>query len=323
MPEELDMKRLVRGFVVASCMAATGAAVYAQTQSTRTFVSGTGDDVFPCTRTAPCRTFAGALAKTVRGGEISVMDPGGFGAVTIDRSVTISGDGTLASIVFPAVTAITVNITDPTDTAKKVVLRNLSMNGASSNSLNGQPTGLTAIRLVAGREVQIDKVDIVGCTQIGVDVDMSGGAPGSVYIHDSTIANCPVGIRARAGSGFAAVVLDNVRIEGTDNGVELQDNGRLVARESTFAGTGLNQNGVLLGAATAQASLERCTFAFNNASGVHAGAAGAIARVASSAFLGNSNGITNVAGAQTLSDDRNVFSGNAVAGTFTGTLAVK
>jgi hypothetical protein len=317
------MKRLVRGLAAALTIAAVGPAAHAQLQ-TRTFVSGTGDDVMPCTRNAPCKTFAGALAKTIRGGEISVIDPGGFGAVTIDKSVTISGDGTLASIVFPLVTAITVNITDPTDTAKKVVLRNLSMNGGSSNSIDGQPTGLGAIRFVAGKEVQIDKVDVVGCTQVGVDVDLGNGAGGIVYMHDSTIANCPTGIRARASSGFAAVVLDNVRVEGTNNEVELQENGRLVARESTFAGFGLNQNGVLLGAATSEASLERCTFTFNNASGVHAGAAGAVARVASSAFLHNSNGVTNVAGAQTLSDDRNVFSGNAVAnGTFTGTLAVK
>src|SRR5216110_2269222 len=70
----------------------------AQAQATRTWVSGVGDDVNPCSRTAPCKTFAGTISKTAAGGEISVLDPGGFGAVTIVKAITISGDGTLAGI---------------------------------------------------------------------------------------------------------------------------------------------------------------------------------------------------------------------------------
>jgi hypothetical protein len=318
----LDMNSFVRAIAFALALAAVGTAAHAQ--ATRTFVSGTGNDAFPCSRTAPCKTFAGALLRTARGGEISVMDPGGFGAVTITKSVTISGDGTLASAIFPSITAITINITDPADTAKRVILRNLSLQGGGNNVVNGQPTGLNAIRFLAGNEVQIDKVDVVGCTQVGLDVSLGNGAAGTVYVHDSTIANCPTGIRVAAVSGFAAVILDNVRVEGATDGADVGANGRLIARGSTFAGNGLNQNGVLLSTATSQASLERCTFTFNNASGVSAAVAGAVARVASSAFLGNSNGVTNVAGAQTLSDNRNVFSGNVLAdGAFTGTLVVQ
>src|SRR5881396_3133966 len=69
-----------------------------QAQATRTWVSGVGDDVNPCSRTAPCKTFAGAISKTAAGGEISVLDPGGFGAVTITKAITLNGEGTLASI---------------------------------------------------------------------------------------------------------------------------------------------------------------------------------------------------------------------------------
>jgi hypothetical protein len=65
----------------------------AQAQATRTWVSGVGDDANPCSRTAPCKTFAGALSKTAAGGEISVLDPGGFGAVTITKSISIVADG--------------------------------------------------------------------------------------------------------------------------------------------------------------------------------------------------------------------------------------
>src|SRR5438128_2291662 len=77
----------------------------AHAQATRTWVSGVGDDVNPCSRTAPCKTFAGAISKTAAGGEISVLDPGGFGAVTIIKSITINGDGTLAGLLVGAGTA--------------------------------------------------------------------------------------------------------------------------------------------------------------------------------------------------------------------------
>src|ERR671937_459447 len=70
----------------------------AQAQATRTWVSGVGDDVNPCSRTAPCKTFAGAISKTAIAGEIDALDPGGFGAVTITKSITIDGSGTFASV---------------------------------------------------------------------------------------------------------------------------------------------------------------------------------------------------------------------------------
>ncbi len=74
----------------------------AQAQATRTWVSGVGDDVNPCSRTAPCKTFAGAISKTAAGGEINILDPGGYGAVTITKSITIDGVGLLAPFWPPA-----------------------------------------------------------------------------------------------------------------------------------------------------------------------------------------------------------------------------
>src|SRR5215204_7201674 len=78
-------------------------------QATRTWVSGVGDDVNPCSRTAPCKTFAGAISKTAAGGEISALDPGGFGAVTITKAITINGEGTLAGILSSLTNGIIVN----------------------------------------------------------------------------------------------------------------------------------------------------------------------------------------------------------------------
>src|SRR5574339_613770 len=73
-------------------------ATTAHAQATRTWVSGVGDDANPCSRTAPCKTFAGAISKTAANGEISVLDPGGFGAVTITKSITIVGRNAEAGI---------------------------------------------------------------------------------------------------------------------------------------------------------------------------------------------------------------------------------
>src|SRR5438477_1905997 len=81
----------------------------AQAQATRTWVSGVGDDVNPCSRTAPCKTFAGAISKTASGGEIDALDPGGFGAVTITKSITIEGAGTMASVLSSGVQGIIIN----------------------------------------------------------------------------------------------------------------------------------------------------------------------------------------------------------------------
>src|SRR6202049_4231120 len=65
----------------------------AQAQASRPWVSGVGDDANPCSRTAPCKTFAGAISKTAAGGEIDALDPGGFGAVTITKAMTLDGGG--------------------------------------------------------------------------------------------------------------------------------------------------------------------------------------------------------------------------------------
>src|SRR6266481_2675994 len=106
----------------------------AQAQATRTWVSGVGDDANPCSRTAPCKTFAGAISKTANFGEIDALDPGGFGQVTIIKSITLDGTGTLASILATTGSGVVINA-GPADT---VTLRGLSINGAclGSNGIN-------------------------------------------------------------------------------------------------------------------------------------------------------------------------------------------
>src|SRR5258706_9391637 len=99
----------------------------AQAQATRTWVSGVGDDVNPCSRTAPCKTFAGAISKTATGGEIDCLDPGGFGAVTVTKAITIDCDSGAGGILNAGGVNGVLIAAGATDT---VQLRNLSIQGA-------------------------------------------------------------------------------------------------------------------------------------------------------------------------------------------------
>src|SRR5215468_4416785 len=86
----------------------TSSICMADAQASRTWVSGVGDDVNPCSRTAPCKTFAGAISKMAANGEIDCLDPGGFGTVTITKSITIDCTGTLGSVLSPQTNGIVI-----------------------------------------------------------------------------------------------------------------------------------------------------------------------------------------------------------------------
>src|ERR1700759_1166815 len=98
----------------------------AHAQESRTWVSGVGDDANPCSRTAPCKTFPGAISKTAAQGEINVLDPGGFGQLTITKSIVVDGSGgNIAGVLAASGNGININalVTDV------VTLRNLDING--------------------------------------------------------------------------------------------------------------------------------------------------------------------------------------------------
>lgn len=180
----------------------------AHAQATRTWVSGVGDDANPCSRTAPCKTYAGAISKTAAGGEISTLDPGGFGAVTITKSITINGDGTLAGILASLTNGVIVNAA-PTDV---VILRNISIHGGG-NGLNG-------IRFLNGAMLVVDKVSITGFTGSGIDADVSSNS--ALIVSDTTIRGGATGIRADANALRLDTSLSNVSIRGSVNGLDTQ-----------------------------------------------------------------------------------------------------
>ena len=174
-------------------------------QAARTWVSGVGDDANPCSRTAPCKTFAGAISKTATGGEIDALDPGGFGTVTISKSITIDGTGVLAGILAAGTNGITINAKEASNLIS-VRLRGLSINGTGS--------GLNGINVIAADKVVIEDCIIDGFTANGLNV-----AAGKVFVKNTTIRNNKVGVNAAAASSVAitdvAVVFNGTALVGS------------------------------------------------------------------------------------------------------------
>src|SRR5262249_49839672 len=124
--------------ILATVVVLTLSAGPASAQATRTFVSGVGNDADPCSRTAPCKTFAGAISKTFINGEINCLDPGGFGTVTITKSITIDCTGTYGSILASGTIGVTVNIpVGANDPTRSVRLRGISINGTGASGTVG------------------------------------------------------------------------------------------------------------------------------------------------------------------------------------------
>lgn len=164
----------------------------ASAQANRTWVSGVGDDANPCSRTAPCKNFAGAISKTAVGGEINVLDPGGFGSVTITKSITIRTDGVLAGVASPLTNGVIVNLPNATD---RVMLEGLDIDGAG--------TGLSGVRMLGLGRLTVLNCNIRNFTARGVEVAGRSGA--RVTIIGSTIENTSFGVRVEGAAGAGNV----------------------------------------------------------------------------------------------------------------------
>jgi len=191
----------------------------ANAQATRTWVSGVGDDVNPCSRTAPCKTFAGAISKTAANGEINAIDPGGFGTVTITKSITIDGLGTMASVLAAGTNGVIVN-DSATGTPNTIIvtLRNLSIDGAG--------TGFDGIRFLSGRRVLVENCQIFGfrgngINSDGIEVNPSTGTNFNLVVKNTSIHdNTGNGIRQATAIGTLNASYDNLLLSGNNNGLE-------------------------------------------------------------------------------------------------------
>ena len=284
-------------------------------QATRTWVSGVGDDANPCSRTAPCKTFAGAISKTAPGGEIDALDPGGFGALTITKSITLDGGGGQVASVLVAGTNGIVVAAGSTDV---VIIRNLRLDGLLGGG--NANAGLNGIRFISGKYLSIENCDIFGFNNNGIDLENNQNS--TVRVKNTTSTNnAGKGLFATTSSGTIKVSVDNSYFSGDGHGVWADANSQVTVSRSVADGnSGLGfiaqGNG---GGATLNITNSVST---NNGVGLQAGGgSGASNLSANETFIANNgagivtglNGTTHTFGSGTnpITDLPNTFSGSA------------
>jgi hypothetical protein len=295
----------------------------ARAQATRTWVSGVGDDANPCSRTSPCKTFAGAISKTAPGGEIDALDPGGFGAVTITKSITIDGGGgQVASVLVAGTNGIVVNA-GANDT---VTLRNIRLNGVT-----GSPSpGLNGVRFLSGTALHIENCTIFGFSQSGIDVEVNAALPIRVFVTDTVVSNSGGGLVA-LNAGAANLLVSMHRATLTQNsgfGLKVDGGGGpgLVVgsvSDSLIAGNGRGLWAASGATGSVGIRIARSSIVNNLTIGALSdGTAGQPVAILFSDTLitGNSPGLSSVGGGLLFSYQNNDLNGNFPDGAFTGTL---
>jgi hypothetical protein len=290
-----------------------GGSSLVQAQATRTWVSGVGDDANPCSRTAPCKTFAGAISKTATGGEINVLDPGGFGAVTITKSITISSEGFEAGVLVSGTNGVVVSA--PTDAV--VVLRGLDFEGLG--------TGLAGIKVLGAGSVQVERCTINNFTQLGIDFNPTAASASNSQLHvsNTTIRNCvginSGGIYIRPQANVTAIAtIENTELRNNYFGIRVEDRSDVVAKNSTVANSTASGFLTVSNTDPATLTLDGC-MAIANGVGMRAAFPNATTRFANCTMVGNTLGIDSVGGGRTVTftDSNN----NADAGLATDSLA--
>ncbi len=302
-----------RRFLWAILIASLSSLVHAQ--ATRTWVSGVGDDANPCSRTAPCKTFAGAISKTAAAGEINALDPGGFGAVTITKPITIDGGGSLAGILVAFTNGVVVNA----GADDVVVLRNLDINGTG--------TGLSGVSLLAGKRLVVEDSKIYGFRNNGIYIAPSAGSV-DVLVNNVTISHIVdnpsqlgAAIRIAPGaSGAAGATIANTRMSGNDRGLLVLDGGSATIKNSyslnnLFSGLAASGSG-----RATKLTVDSSVSAGNNV-GIRS-AAGTVF-VSNSLVRGNVTGLVSADGGTLASFGNNRVMDNTGDGAFTGTALLR
>ena len=260
-------------------------AAVAQAQATRTWVSGVGDDANPCSRTAPCKTFAGSISKTASGGEINVLDPGGFGGVTITKPITISSEGFEAGVLVSGTNAIIVNVPNATDF---VVLRGLDIEGLG--------TGLNGITILTGGTVQVENCTINRFTQNAINFTPTV-ANSKLFVIDTIVRNNG-NFGASSGGGIfvnptalSKADLNRVRMENNVFGFKAQGTSQTSISDSTAVNNDFA--GFSAAGGTAILNIERSVSAHNGTGIVCA--AGTTVRIGNNSITDN-GAATAVAG---------------------------
>ena len=233
---------------LATMLAVTGAicvpmlATPAHAQATRTWVSGVGDDVNPCSRTAPCKTFAGAISKTATNGIINCMDSAGFGALTITKSIEVDCSPFRGGMLSGGgLTALNVN-----GAGVVVTLRGLSLEG------NGTTTGNLGIRIINGSVVNIEKCSIrsfrFGANSAGIKIETTAAGFVRVNVSDCHITDNGTGsattsggiVNAPTGSSISLLTVHNTVFSGNTNGITNNTSARTMLNNNVFTNNPVN-----------------------------------------------------------------------------------
>jgi Right handed beta helix region len=277
-----------------------GSVAVAEAQASRTWVSGVGDDANPCSRTAPCKTFAGAISKTAAGGEINAIDPGGYGAVTITKSITIDGGGTFASILAAGTNGIIINAA----ASDVVTIRNVAVNGFN--------TGINGIRFLAGGALHVERCEIFGFTGRGIDVEPSGGS--MLFVLDTVLRNNDGGGILIKPAVYVGGSMDRVRLDGNSFGVRAENNANVTIRDSVAAGNSTNGFQAASTGAGVLINLENSTAVNNGGAGVATSGAAAGVIMSNSTIMSNGQGINTSAGGTVYSFGNNKIIANGTNG---------
>jgi len=281
-------------------------------QATRTWVSGVGDDANPCSRTAPCKTFAGAISKTAANGEINVIDPGGFGAVTITKSITIDGQGPQSSILASGTSGVIINAAGIV-----VNLRNLSINGASTTAGSG-------IRILNAAAVNIENciiMNFTGTGTVGRGISIETAVANvRVTSNNNTLYNMGNnGIDSVPTAGNVVLNVNHTRIyRGNNTAINL-----LRLTKATISYCDLSNHsvgaGVTLQQTTAEAMISN-TVMSNNAFGVFSGVGGGTptSRLYACTITGNTSAGLSITTGSVFTHGNNAIRGNVGNETPTG-----
>ena len=279
----------------------------AQAQASRTWVSGVGDDANPCSRTAPCKTFAGAISKTAACGEISVLDPGGFGAVTITKAITLNGDGTLASILVSGTNGIIISA-GPADV---VIIRSLSINGICS--------GLDGIKFLTGKHLHVENCSIYGFTQNGIELAISAANLSELSVTNTSFTNITGSAIKQALTGAGTLgnsQITNVRMNHGNIGLEVLNGNATIANSaiSHMAGDAIKASGATT------INIAGVVMDNNNGAGINASSAGSTVNFANCDIFNNNTGLNIAAGATGNRFGNSRIFGNGVNENVVGTL---
>jgi hypothetical protein len=325
----IGIKQRILMLAAAAATMTLGYATPASAQATRTWVSGVGNDENPCSRTAPCKTFAGAISKTAAGGEINCLDPGGFGAVSINKSLTIDCHYTEGGALAGG-NGISVNDSlSATPGTAVVLIRGLDIFGVNP------PTH--GIRFVSGAALIVDKTVVRRFNASGSwGISFQPTGPARLYVIDSIIAdngNAAGGtgggilVNPTGASGSAKADLNRVQVINNSglSGVRVETAGNtsaaqtlLAARWSQFSGNPIGISVVMAAGQSQATALVTDTMITNNVTHGVAAAGGGTAtlRVGTSIITGNGTGIFNQGGGAVRSYGTNQTDGNTVPGAF-------